>query len=51
MKPEQLSPVELIGHLLTTSYGGVEYKRACLICLLRNPELIRKALEMLEGPS
>ena len=50
MKPEQLSPSELLAHLLTTDYGGVQHKRACLIRLLRNPELIRKVLEILEGP-
>ena len=48
MRPDQLSPAELLAHLLTTDYGGVEHKRACLIRLLHDPELIRKALEILE---
>ena len=35
MKPELLPPAELLAHLLTTDYGGVEHKRARLIRLLR----------------
>ena len=31
MKPEQLSSAELLAHLLTTNYVGVEHKRALLI--------------------
>lgn len=50
MKPELLSPVDLLAQLLTTDYGGVENKCAYLICLLRDPELTRKAMEILERP-
>lgn len=49
MKPEQMSPDELIVQLLTTDYGGVALKRTCLIRLLRDPDLGRNALEILEG--
>jgi len=49
MKPEHMPATELIAQLLTTDYGGVEQKRTCLICLLRDPELSRNALEILEG--
>ena len=49
MKPEQMSPAELLAQLLTTDYGGIEQKRACLIRLLLDPDLTQKALKILEG--
>lgn len=48
MKPEQMSPAELLAQLLTTDYGGIEQKRTCLIRLLRDPDLARKALKIQE---
>ena len=49
MKPEQMSPADLLAQLLTTDYGGVKQKRTCLIRLLQDPDLARKALKILEG--
>lgn len=49
MKPEQMSPAELLAQLLTTDYGGIEQKLACLLRLLRDPDLARRALKIMEG--
>lgn len=51
MKVEQLSVHELIAQLLTTDYGGVSVKRACLVRLLQDEALGQSALSLLKGSS
>ncbi len=50
MKVEQLSVHELIAQLLTTGYGGVLVKRACLVRLLQDETLGQSALSLMKGP-
>ena len=51
MKVEQLTVHELVAQLLTTDYGGVSVKRACLVRLLQDETLGQSDLSLLKGSS